>query len=318
MTMRKILLFTIFAVIPSLLIAQTLQKVRVTPQWTPQSQFAGIYMAYEKGFYKEAGLDVEIIHPSVSMSSVYLLTSGRTDIITSQLIEALLSYDTGIDIVNFLQTSQHNSLMIVSHQPLNGIKSLNKMKIGRWAAGFSELGIAMAIEHDLKVEWIQYLNNIALYISGAIDATLCMEYNEYFQLVMSGADIGDNQKIFLRDLGYDVPEDGFYALRSYYLKNKDVLKKFADATKKGWEWVRNPDNKEETIDYVMKLVKENNIPTNRVNQEYMLDVILKLQETDGKDPYTITKDRFDFAVNLLLRNNFMLNSAKFEDFVVNL
>ena len=97
MTMRKILLFTIFAVIPSLLIAQTLQKVRVTPQWTPQSQFAGIYMAYEKGFYKEAGLDVEIIHPSVSMSSVYLLTSGRTDIITSQLIEALLSYDTGID-----------------------------------------------------------------------------------------------------------------------------------------------------------------------------------------------------------------------------
>ena len=42
------------------------QKFVFTPQWTAQAQFAGYYVALEKGFYREAGLDVEIVHPSSS------------------------------------------------------------------------------------------------------------------------------------------------------------------------------------------------------------------------------------------------------------
>lgn len=315
--MKNVLIY-LFFIIPFVVSGQgKLTELRVTPQWTTQSQFAGIYMAYEKGFYREVGLDVKIIHPSVAIPSISLLKSGKTDIITSQLIEAMLYRDSGVKLVNFLQTSEHNSLMILCRKPLNSINDLNGKKIGKWSTGFSELAMAFVNGYGLDVEWVPFLNNIALYISGAIDATLCMGYNEFFQLKMSGTPITDKQIIKFRDLGYDVPEDGMYVLDSYYEKNKKVLKAFAQATKKGWDWIRqNKKNQEETIDYVMNLVKKFNIPTNRVNQTFMLEEVLRLQQNmDGVAPYKLEKERFEFALELMIRNNFIFDTISYEDFV---
>lgn len=59
------------------------QKIVFTPQWTPQSQFAGYYAALENGYYAELGLDVEIVHPSTSYSSMSMLEEGTTDITTA-------------------------------------------------------------------------------------------------------------------------------------------------------------------------------------------------------------------------------------------
>ena len=42
------------------------EKIIFTPQWTTQAQFAGYYVAQEMGFYYKAGIDVEIVHPSVT------------------------------------------------------------------------------------------------------------------------------------------------------------------------------------------------------------------------------------------------------------
>ena len=52
------------------------QKITFSPQWSAQSQFAGYYAALEKGFYDEAGLDVSIVHPSNSYSSINMLKDG--------------------------------------------------------------------------------------------------------------------------------------------------------------------------------------------------------------------------------------------------
>lgn len=295
---------------------EKLQKVRVTPQWTPQSQFAGIYMAKEKGFYEEVGLDVEIIHPSAAISSANLLRNGETDIITSQLIEALIYKDSGLDIVNILQTAEHNSLYILSREPLESVKDLNHKKIGRWSAGFTELAMAFASANALDIEWIPVLTNIAVYISGALDATLCMGYNEFFQLKMSGTPITEKQVVRLRDIGYDVPEDGFYALESYAVANPTVVAHFVEATKRGWLWVSEPENREETLDCVMRMVDADNLPTNRVNQAFMLDELIRLQRNkDGETPFFLSKERFDFTTNLLMENNFIMDSILYENFV---
>ena len=47
--------------------AEPLKKVKIQLKWVPQAQFAGIYAAKEKGFYKDEGIDVEIV-PAVRMS----------------------------------------------------------------------------------------------------------------------------------------------------------------------------------------------------------------------------------------------------------
>ena len=52
------------------------QRIVFTPQWTPQSQFAGYYVAQEKGFYQEAGIEVIIKHPSASYSAFFSSTAA--------------------------------------------------------------------------------------------------------------------------------------------------------------------------------------------------------------------------------------------------
>ncbi len=306
-------LFIVLLMVSAALQAQT---VRVTPQWIPQAQFAGLYVADSLGFYKDAGLDVEIIHPSATHSSSRMLMEGATDIITSQFTDALILWDSGFRMKNILQCSENNSLMIVSREPINSPQSLNGKRIGHWRAGFSDLGFIFHSQNNLTAEWIPFHSNIALYISGAIDATLAMEYNEYFQLKMSGTPLGPDQLLYMRDYGLNVPEDGFYVTPEYFAGNQEMLSRFVAATKKGWEWARRKENREEALNIVMVQLKKFDVHSNRVNQMYMLDTILRLQEDDsGKAPYLLTRERFGETVRLMMDNGYIMSPVDYDEFV---
>ncbi len=241
------------------------QTIRVTPQWTPQAQFVGLYVADAMGFYAEEGLDVVIKHPSATRTSYQMLKDGDTDVIISQMIDAIIQWDKGFKMYNILQTSETNSLMIVSQMPVKSLADLRGKRIGHWKAGFSHQGFILDKMHNMNIEWIPFHSNIAIYISGAIDATLAMEYNEYFQLVMSGTQLDDSQLLYLRDYGFNIQEDGLYVTPKFLARNKDRLGKFVRATQKAWEWTR--DNQEEALNIVMDVVEKADVPTNRVNQE---------------------------------------------------
>ncbi len=308
---RKLLM--IFLLLAAAAQAQT---VRVTPQWVPQAQFAGLYVADSLGFYKDVGLDVEIIHPSATYSCQRMLMDGATDIITSQFTDAIILWDSGFKMKNILQCSENNSLMIVSHEPITTPQSLNGKRIGHWKAGFSDLGFIFHSQHNLTAEWIPFHSNIALYISGAIDATLAMEYNEYFQLKMSGTPLEPDQLLYMRDYGLNVQEDGFYVTPEYLRKNEAKLKKFVEATKKGWEWARKEENRTAALDIVMEQLRKFKVHSNRVNQMYMLDTILRLQEDEtGKAPYMLTRERFVEAVELMMDNGYIMSPVPYDEFV---
>ena len=89
------------------------QRIIFTPQWTPQSQFAGYYVAQEKGFYKDAGVEVDFQHPSASYSALNLLLEGTSDIITQKLSNAFISIAHGVPMVHVLQTSQQNGMVLI-------------------------------------------------------------------------------------------------------------------------------------------------------------------------------------------------------------
>ena len=95
------------------------EKFIFTPQWTAQAQFAGYYVAQEKGFYKEAGLNVEIVHPSLTQPAMKRIQNKESHATTLQLCQAIEIVDEGIDLVNILQTSMNNSMVIVSRRGVN-------------------------------------------------------------------------------------------------------------------------------------------------------------------------------------------------------
>lgn len=279
--------------------SQAQTRLVFTPQWTAQAQFAGFYVADAKGFYKEAGLNVSIEHPSSSNPNINRLKMGQCQFITLHLVSAMKFIDEGIQLVNISQHFQQNTQMIVSHKPLKGIESLRGMKIGHWKSGFSELAFSMNNRYNLNIQWVPFISHINLYISNAIDATMAMSYNEYFQLKIAGQKIQKDQTLYFRDIGYNVPEDGVYTTASFYKTHKQEVEKFAEATRKGWEWAYQ--NPEETLDIVMMYCQANNVATNRVVQEWMLQECLKVlsNKNTGKRTYTLDPKGLDLANQLM-------------------
>ncbi len=236
---------------PALSAMAQMDHLVFTPQWLPQAQFAGYYVAQEKGFFKEAGLDVEIVHPTASEPALTRIKEDKSQATTLQLMEAMELCDFGIPLVNILQTSMNNSLVIVSRRGMNPMEQKGA-RVGVWSAGFGQLAYCMSIKDGLDYEWIPIASNINLFISGALDATLATSYNEYYQLLQTGLPITEESVYRFRDHGYNIQEDGVYVTRTFYDEHPDICKRFAEACKRGWEWAAEHPN--ETLEIVMDVV----------------------------------------------------------------
>ena len=182
------------------------QKIVFTPQWTAQAQFAGYYVAQEKGFYREAGVEVEIVHPSVTQSAMTRMFNKTSQATTLQLCQAMELADTGTELVNILQTSMNNAMVIVSARGKDPLKQKGE-RVGIWSVGFGQLAICMSIKEGLDYDWVRFSTNVNLFVSGALDATLAMSYNEYYQLLQAGMELTDEIVYRFCDHGYNVQED---------------------------------------------------------------------------------------------------------------
>ena len=290
------------------------EKFIFTPQWTAQAQFAGYYVAQEKGFYKEAGLNVEIVHPSVTQPAMRRVQNNESHATTLQLAQALDIMDYGVPLVNVLQTSMNNGLVIVSRKNKNPLQQKGE-KVGIWSAGFGQIAICMSMKEGLNYQWVPFASNINLFVSGAIDATLAMSYNEYYQLLQTGITLNESNVYRFCDHGYNIQEDGVYMTRSYYESHRDQARRFASASKKGWEWAAA--HPKETLDIVMSYVKKDHIATNRIMQKLMLDEILRLQvnRETGKREFRLRPDMVKQASKLMYENNMLSREISFEELI---
>ena len=310
--MRK--LFVLLCLLPALLVPVQAQQITFTPQWMPQSQFAGYYAALENGYYAEAGLDVIFKHPSASYSSMSMLKDGTSNIITAELIRAMIATDKEVRLVNLLQTTQHSTLVLISRiKDVRQMADLAGRRVGTWRAGFSEIPHMVDDEQQLSIEWVQFTNPLNLYISGAIDAALAKSYNE--QVLFSMAGITPECVLRFADMGYDFPEDGLYVTEAFYKKYPEQCRKFAEASRKGWEWVR--EHREEALDIVMKHVKAEKVPTNIYIQKWMLEAVLKEHEdVVGEAPsYTLSVKDFDRLNEVLLKHGYIAKPVVYNRFI---
>ena len=290
------------------------EKFIFTPQWTAQAQFAGYYVAQEKGFYKEAGINVEIVHPSVTQPAMRRVQNNESHATTLQLAQALDIMDYGVPLVNILQTSMNNGLVIVSRKNKNPLQQKGE-KVGIWSAGFGQIAICMSMKEGLNYQWVPFASNINLFVSGAIDATLAMSYNEYYQLLQTGIMLNESNVYRFCDHGYNIQEDGVYMTRSYYESHREQARRFAAASKKGWEWAAA--HPKEALDIVMSYVQKEHIATNRILQKLMLDEILRLQvnRETGKREFRLRPDMVKQANTLMYENNMLSREISYDELI---
>ena len=285
-----------------------------TPQWTAQAQFAGYYVAEAKGFFREAGVNVRIEHPSATQPAMTRLRNNQCQATTLQLCQAMEIVDEGMPLVNILQTSMNNAMVIVSSRGKDPLTQKGA-RVGIWSVVFGQLAICMSIKEGLDYEWIRFAQNVNLFVAGALDATLAMSYNEYYQLVQAGIEMTDKNVYRFCDHGYNVQEDGIYMTREYYEKHRDQAEKFAKACRKGWEWAA--EHPEETLDIVMQYVQRDRIATNRVMQRLMLREVLRLQvdRESKKREFRLRPDMVKLASRLMQENHMLEHEVTYEQLI---
>lgn len=285
-----------------------------TPQWTAQAQFAGYYVAEAKGFFREAGVKVRIVHPSATQPAMSRLRNNQCQATTLQLCQAMEIVDEGMSLVNILQTSMNNGMVIVSSRGKDPMTQKGA-HVGIWSVGFGQLAICMSIKEGLDYEWVRFAQNVNLFVAGALDATLAMSYNEYYQLVQAGIEMTDKNVYRFCDHGYNVQEDGIYMTRDYYEKHRAQSRKFAQACRKGWEWAAA--HPEETLDIVMQYVQRDRIATNRVMQRLMLREVLRLQvdRESKKREFRLRPDMVQRASRLMLENHMLEHEVTYDQLI---
>jgi len=112
-----------------------------------------------------------------------------------------------------------------------------------------------------------------------------------------------------------VQEDGVYMTRDYYERHQDQAERFAQASRRGWEWAA--EHPEETLDIVMDYVQKNHIATNRVLQKLMLEEILRQQvdRDSGQREFRLRPDMVEMANDMMLRNQLILRKITYDELI---
>ncbi|HEX9882902.1 MAG TPA: ABC transporter substrate-binding protein, partial [Desulfobaccales bacterium] len=130
--------------------------VSFIPQWQPQAQFAGYYVAHEKGFYRERGLDVNILRGGPERPPSEMLAQGRADFGTMQLTAGIVRRARGVKLMDVCQLAQHSALMLIAKRSSGIIEpqDINGKKVGLWGEDFQGQLQAFFRQYGLKVQTV--------------------------------------------------------------------------------------------------------------------------------------------------------------------
>jgi NitT/TauT family transport system substrate-binding protein len=273
----------------SILLTATLARaaepatVSFIPQWQPQAQFAGYYTAYEKGFYRQQGLNVKIMRGGPDRPPSELLARGRADFGTMFLTSGIIQRSRGAKLVNLAQIVQRSALMLVAKKG-SGIKTpqdMNGKKVGLWGEDFQGQPQAFFRKYQLKVSVIPQSATLNLFLRGGVDVASAMWYNEYHLILNAGLDPQELTTFMLADHGLNFPEDGIYCREDQVKAHPDRCRRFVQASLEGWRYAfQHP---QEALDIVMKYVDAANVATDRVHQKWMLERMRDIILPPGSD-----------------------------------
>ncbi len=307
-----ILLATLMLILPPTV--SRAEDFVLTTAWIAQSQFAGYYIAKEKGFYREVGLNVIIQHPSLTSSAFNRLKTEQCDAAMFSMMSAMDFISQGIPLVNIFQDSMNSSNILVSRWDTDPLKMKGK-KVAIFNSDPNYLTFIMSKKEGMNYEWIRFTSNINLFLSGAVDATMVVSYNEYFQLIQAGYKLSEENLYRFSDHEYNIQENGVYVKREYFKNHRETCRKFAQASRKGWEWAAA--HQKEALDIVMKYVRRYNTPTNHVMQRLMLEEILRLQinhDTKQRE-FRVRQDMVEKASRLMVEAGMLRRPVTYKELI---
>tara|TARA_B100002003_G_scaffold1496_1_gene1347 strand:- start:106 stop:1110 length:1005 start_codon:yes stop_codon:yes gene_type:complete len=289
---------------------QAADKVTIQLKWVIQAQFAGYYVAQDKGYYQAAGLDVTIKPGGPDIATPQVLAGGGADVIVDWMPSALATREKGVPLVNIAQVFKKSGLMLTCRKD-SGIKSPKDFRgktLGVWFYGneypflswMSKLGIPTTGGSNgvtvLKQGW-----NVDPLLQKQAECISTMTYNEYWQVIDAGLSPSELIVYKYADLGVALLEDGLYVMENK-LKNKAFVSKmgrFLKASLKGWKYAG--DHPDEAADIVLE-----NDDTGAQTEKHQRRMMREISKLLGNQPqgigYLVPAD-YERTVDVLMSSD---------------
>jgi NitT/TauT family transport system substrate-binding protein len=316
--MVRVVLVWLFAMVQTVpaYAAEPLKKAVLIPQWEPQAQFAGYYVALTKGFYASEGLDLTILRGGPSQPPSRLLRQGTAQFGTFFLTTAIQERAAGLPLVNLAQFVPHSTLLLIARKA-DGIlvpADLAGRRVSLWGPEFAMATDTFFQRNGLAVTPVPQGFTVDLFLRGGVAACSAMRYNEYHAIVNAGLDPDELTVFSMADHGLDLPEDGLYALEETVRNDPDLCRAMTRGSIKGWLYAfAHPD---EALDIVMSHVSAAHLPTNRMHQQWMLTQMQQAMTVPGLPFGTLARDRYAVAAKALAEAGLIAAPPAFEAFHV--
>jgi NitT/TauT family transport system substrate-binding protein len=242
----------------------TLKPVKFQLQWVAQAQFAGYYAAADQGYYRDEGLDVQLLLGGPQVNNVQVVSTGGADIGTAWLPNMLQAREGGADLVSIAQVFQRSGTRMVAFKSssITSPVTMKGKRIGSWLGGnepelfaaLTKAGIDPSTAGIIKQNF-----DMSGLLKGDLDVAQAMIYNEYAQVLeaMNPQTGQQYQPTDLNVIDFNDPsvgtamlQDQIFARASWLKDNADTATKFLKASFKGWIYCR--DNAQKCVDIVLK------------------------------------------------------------------
>ena len=280
--MKKIISTALFVAL-SAIPAHAADTVTLQLKWVTQAQFAGYYVAADKGFYKDEGLEVNILPGGPDVAPAQVIAGGGADVVVDWMPSALAAREQGLGLVNIAQPFKSSGMMLTCLKE-SGVSSpadFSNKTLGVWFGGneypFLNWMSRLGLKTDGSAGGVTVLKqgfdvNPLLNKEAACVST--MTYNEYYQVLDSGVAADDLVTFKYEDEGVALLEDGLYVLEKN-LKDAafaDKMVRFVRASMKGWKYA------EANVAEAAGIVVENDASGagDQIVQERMMGEIAKL------------------------------------------
>ena len=222
-------------------------------KWVTQAQFAGYYVALDKGFYEAEGLNVTIKPGGPDIAPPQVMAGGGADVMVDWMPSALAAREKGLALVNIAQPFKASGMMLTCRAD-SGVKAPADFKgkvLGVWFGGneypFLTWMATLGLPTTGGAEGVEVLKqgfNVDPLLQKQAACISTMTYNEYWQLIEAGMKPEELVTFKYEDEGVATLEDGLYVLEDKLTDAAfvDKMARFVKASMQGWKYAEeNPD-----------------------------------------------------------------------------
>lgn len=252
--------------------AQAADEVKVLLDWFVNPDHGPLIIAQEKGYFAEAGLDVEIIAPADPSAPPKLVAAGQADLAVSYQPQLHLQVSEGLPLarVGTLVATPLSCLLVLKDGPIKTPADLKGKKIGYSVAGVEEALLGTVLNtHGVKLDDVELINvNFSLspaLMSGQVDAVIGAFRN--FELNQMDIEKEPGRCFYLEEEGVPAYDELIYVANAETM-DKAMLAKFMKATELATQYIiNNPTESWELFSGTSKELQ------NELNRRAWLDTI---------------------------------------------